>query len=108
LSQEKIGKSLTGEVLVQEKGFTDLSEPFWCIGSLRAKPPCLVLMGVRRAAGLRADLFLEAEGGTFGWFYVVMFPEVPKLEPRRLDCVSSLVLSSVKVYKGKINELTGY
>jgi hypothetical protein len=63
-------------------------------------------MGAEGAAGSGADLFLEADGGTSGWFYVVMSSEVPEPEPRRLDCVSLLVLSSVEVYKNRINELT--
>ena len=72
------------------------------------KLSCHVLMGAGEAAVSGADLVLKADGGTFCWFCVVVSSEVPELEPRRLDCVFSLVLSSVEVSKGRVNELTCY
>jgi hypothetical protein len=59
--------------------------------------PCPFLVGVWETAGSGADLFLEADGGKSGWLCVVVFPELPKLESLRLDCVSSLEFSSVEV-----------
>ena len=55
-------------------------------------------------AGSGVDLFWEADGGTYGCFYVVVPPQVPQLELCRLDCVSLLTLSSAGVYKSKVNE----
>jgi hypothetical protein len=62
------------------------------------RPPCPTLVGAWGAAGLGAGLFLEADGGKSGWLCVVIFPELSELESPRLDCVSSLELSSVEAY----------
>jgi hypothetical protein len=54
---------------------------------------------------LRADLFLEADDDTSGYFYVVVYPEVSKLELRQLDCMSLMISSSGEVYKSRITGL---
>ena len=60
---------------------------------------CPALIGARGATGSGTGLFLEADGGKSGWLCVVIFSEFSGLESPRLDCVSSLELSSVEVYK---------
>ena len=59
------------------------------------------LIEARGATGSGTGLFLEADGGTSGWLCVVVFSEFSGLEFPRLDCVSSLELSSVEVYEKK-------
>ena len=60
---------------------------------------CLALIGARGATGSGAGLFLEADDGKSGCLCVVIFAEFSGLESPRLDCVSSLELSSMEVYK---------
>ena len=60
---------------------------------------CPALIGTRGATGSGTGLFLEADGGKSGWLCMVIFSELSGLEPPRLDCVSSLELSSREVYK---------
>ena len=60
---------------------------------------CLAVIEARGATGSGTGLFLEANGGKSGWLCVVIFSEFSGLESPRLDCVSSLELSSVEVYK---------
>ena len=62
---------------------------------------CPALIGARAATGSGTGLFLEADGGKSGWLCMVIFSEFSGLESPRLDCVSSLELSSVEVYKKK-------
>ena len=60
---------------------------------------CLAVIGARGATGSGTGLFLEADGGESGWLCMMIFSEVSGLESSRLDCVSSLEVSSVEVYK---------
>ena len=57
---------------------------------------CFALIGARGATGSGTGLFLEADGGESGWLCIVIFSEVSGLESSRLDCVSSLEMSSVE------------
>ena len=54
------------------------------------------LIGAWEATG-SGTVFLEADGGKSGWLCV-------ELESPRLDCVSSLELSSVEAYKRRISK----
>ena len=60
---------------------------------------CLAVIGARGATGSGTGLFLKADGGESGWLCMMIFSEVSGLESSRLDCVSSLEVSSVEVYK---------
>ena len=60
---------------------------------------CLAVIGARGATGSGTGLFLEADDGESGWLCMMIFSEVSGLESSRLDCVSSLEMSSVEVCK---------
>jgi hypothetical protein len=69
------------------------------------RPPCPAFGEAWEGAGSGDDIFLEADGGKSGWLGVVFSPEVPELESSRLDCVSSLDISSVEVCERNTNIL---
>jgi hypothetical protein len=60
---------------------------------------CPASTDARGATGSGTGLFLEADGGTSGWFCVVVFSESAELEFPRWDGVSSLEVSSMETCK---------
>src|SRR3954464_7788451 len=59
---------------------------------------CPALVGAWEDTDSETGLFLGADDGASGWLCVVVFPEWSELGSPRLDCVSSLRLSSVEAY----------
>jgi hypothetical protein len=66
---------------------------------------CPASTDARGATGSGTGLFLEADGGTSGWFGVVVLSESAGLVSPRLDCVSSLEVSLMETCeKGRVSK----
>ena len=66
---------------------------------------CPASTDARGATGSGTGLFLEADGGKSGWLCVVVLSESAGLESPRLDCVSSLEVSSMETCKkGRVSK----
>ena len=66
---------------------------------------CPASTDARGATGSGTGLFLEADGGKSGWLCVVVLSESAELESPRLDCVSSLEMSSMEACeKGRVSK----
>jgi hypothetical protein len=66
---------------------------------------CPASTDARGATGSGTGLFLEADGGTSGWFGVMVLSESAGLESPRLDCVSSLEVSLMETCeKGRVSK----
>ena len=66
---------------------------------------CPASTDARGATGSGTGLFLEADGGKSGWLCVAVLSESAGFESPRLDCVSSLDVSSIETCeKGRVSK----